>query len=141
MITNTVAALLIPFLIQVESGGVDTAIGDGGRALGCLQIHAVCVADVNRISGKNYTMSDCLSRETSAEICRLYLDYYGSAYERRTGRTATAEVLARIWNGGPRGVEKENTRKYWARVKRAIDSGAADIAQARIGDGGRRTLL
>ena len=37
--------------------------------------------------------------------------------EKETGKKPTDEVLARIWNGGPRGWKKKSTRKYWlARV-------------------------
>ena len=41
---------LISAIMAVESGGRDQAIGDGGRALGPLQIHKAVVVDVNRFA-------------------------------------------------------------------------------------------
>ncbi len=45
---------LIAALITVESNGRDNAVGDGGRAIGALQIHKSVVVDVNRIAGISY---------------------------------------------------------------------------------------
>lgn len=112
-------ATLINALIEVESNGRNNAIGDRGNAIGCLQIWPVVVEDVRRISGRNYRMDDRFDRKKSIEMCIIYLKYYGKSYERRTGRKATLEVLARIWNGGPRGYLREDTKKYWKKVKKA----------------------
>lgn len=109
---------LIEKLIQVESSGNNSAIGDGGKAKGCLQIWDCVLKDVNRIYKKKYSRQDCFDREKSVEICRLYLMHYGKAYEKKTGQRANEEVLARIWNGGPNGWKKESTVKYWVKVKR-----------------------
>ena len=117
---NTIIAGLINALIAVESGGNIAAIGDNGRAVGCLQIHAECVRDVNRITGKHYTLKDRADPQKSREICTAYLAYYGKVYERREGKRATAEVLARIWNGGPKGYRRNSTIPYWIKVQRAI---------------------
>lgn len=114
---NAIISLLIPALIAVESGGNIAAIGDNGNAIGCLQIHAECITDVNRLSKTTYTQSDRLSRKKSEEICRLYLTHYGKVYKRRTGKEPTAETLARIWNGGPRGYSNPKTARYWAKVQ------------------------
>jgi len=114
---TAIISLLIPALIAVESGGNPAAIGDHGKAVGCLQIRAECIADVNRLSKTTYTQSDRLSREKSKEICRLYLTHYGNAYRHRTGEEPNAEILARIWNGGPSGYAKEATARYWEKTR------------------------
>lgn len=101
---------LITSLVQVESRGNSNAIGDNGKAIGCLQIHKGVVEDVNRIYGTTYVHSDCKNVEISKEICRKYLTYYG-------GKSATDEKYARIWNGGPRGHLKTKTKGYWIRVR------------------------
>ena len=44
---------LITSLVQVESRGNSNAIGDNGKAIGCLQIHKGVVEDVNRIYGNH----------------------------------------------------------------------------------------
>ncbi len=114
---DALLTILIPLLIQVESSGDPNAIGDGGRAVGCLQIHPVVVEDVNRIYQTKYTEKDRLNKAKSMSICRLYLKYYGTRYQLKTGKKATMEALARIWNGGPDGWKKQSTVKYWKKVK------------------------
>ena len=112
--------LLIAALIQVESGGDVLALGDGGRSVGWLQISAGVVEDVNRVYGRDFTMMDRYDPDRSADICRLYLHHWGNHYEKTTGKAATVEVLARIWNGGPRGWEKQSTAMYWNKVRKAM---------------------
>lgn len=96
-------------LLAVESGGNDKAIGDHGRALGALQIHAAVVADVNRIHGTRYTHREMHDRAKAVRVASLYLQTYAP--------NATPEVQARVWNGGPRGATKAATAGYWAKVK------------------------
>jgi hypothetical protein len=114
-------ALLLAALMAVESGGNPFAVGDGGKAVGCLQIHASVVADVNRIAGPKtapYTLADRLEVEKSKQMCVIYLSYY--ATEKRIGRAVTDQDRARIWNGGPLGYKKSATEVYWAKVKREL---------------------
>ena len=108
-------------LVEVESGGDCSARGDGGRALGCLQIHMICVRDVNRIAGTAYTSSSRRNLVDSIKMCRIYLAHWCAHYERRTGKVATAEIAARIWNGGPAGWQKIATLKYWNKVKKQLE--------------------
>jgi soluble lytic murein transglycosylase-like protein len=103
---------LITALIAVESSGNDMAIGDQGRAIGCLQIHRAVVLDVNRITGSHYRHQDMTNRVQARAVCEAYLKHYG--------RGATTEQLARRWNGGPTGDRKPATVAYWAKVKKAI---------------------
>ena len=55
----------------------------------------------------------------AAAVVRAYLLRYGAAFERRAGREATDEDLARIHNGGPRGAERDATLGYAARFREA----------------------
>ena len=128
---NTTIAILLNALIAVESCGNPAAIGDNGQAVGVLQIHPECVRDVNRITGKSYTLQDRASASKSREICAAYLKHYGRLYERRTGKTATGEVYARIWNGGPNGYRREGTRAYWRKVQAAMNTGARSRQRVR----------
>jgi len=102
-------SIIIPRLIEVESGGNDSAIGDGGKAVGCLQIWPIMVKDVNRISGKNFRMSDRYNRSKSIEMCKIYLVHYKG--------TTNIETAARMWNGGPNLSNHKKTDKYWAKIK------------------------
>ena len=119
---STVASAsdIISALIQVESKGNDLAIGDSGKAVGCLQIWNVVIQDVNRVYHTTYKATDRTDRKKSIEICRKYLAYWGKHYEKVTGKTCTLEVLARIWNGGPSGYKKDSTIKYWNKVKKEL---------------------
>ena len=105
-------AHLLAALIAVESGGNDRAVGDNGRAIGCLQIHAAVVADVNRRHGTWYTHRGMTNRADAVRVCGLYLRTYAPG--------KTLEVQARTWNGGPRGASKPATVGYWQRVRREM---------------------
>jgi hypothetical protein len=103
---------LISALMIVESSNNDLAIGDQGRAIGCLQIHKAVVLDVNRITGSHYRHQDMTNRAQARAVCEAYLKHYG--------RGATTEQLARRWNGGPTGDRKSATEAYWAKVKKQL---------------------
>ena len=107
-------ALLLA-LIAVESGGDPRAIGDNGKSVGVLQIGASVVLDVNRIYGTRYKWpTDCFNARTSAVICVQYLKLYTEPYD-------SDEVIAREWNGGPKGHRKPSTLKYWNKVKQQLE--------------------
>lgn len=114
---ETLIVSLLALLILVESNGDDKAIGDNGKAKGCLQIHKIYVDDVNRIYGTKFTHDDCFDRAKAMEITKLYLLHYGKHYEKKTGKKVTLESLSRIHNGGLNGWKKEATLKYWLKVK------------------------
>ena len=106
-LTNLISALML-----VESSNNDLAIGDQGRAIGCLQIHKAVVLDVNRITGSHYKHSEMTNRVAARAVCETYLKAYGKG--------ATTEQLARRWNGGPTGDRKSATEAYWAKVKKHL---------------------
>lgn len=100
---------------QVESSGRTSRniVGDGGRAIGPLQIHYANwkdATDFDQSIGGKY--SDCHNLEYSVKVFDAYL--------RKYGKGKSAEERARIWNGGPKGYEKASTKKYWAKVKENI---------------------
>ena len=103
---------LISALIMVESSNNDLAVGDQGRAIGCLQIHKAVVLDVNRITGSHYKHSEMTNRVAARAVCETYLKAYGKG--------ASTEQLARRWNGGPTGDRKSATEAYWSKVKKNL---------------------
>lgn len=105
---------LIDALVQVESNGNPRAVGDNGKALGCLQIWQCVIDDVNQVSRVKYTHADAFDPAKARAICRAYLAHYGTA--KRLGRQPTDEDFARIWNGGPAGWKKQSTKSYWKKV-------------------------
>ena len=110
-------AALLAALIAIESGGNPSAIGDGGRAVGCLQIHPITVADCNRILAMRgethrYTLADRYSPACSRAMAVLYMRHYCPS--------GTAEQMARTWNGGQKGPQKQATVAYWIKVKKEM---------------------
>jgi len=109
----TTLSNLISALIMVESSNNDLAIGDQGRAIGCLQIHRGVVLDVNRFTGSNYRWESMTNRVQARAVCEAYLRHYGKG--------CTTEQLARKWNGGgPRGEKKQATEAYWNKVRKHL---------------------
>ena len=106
-------------LAQVESGGKDDAVGDGGKAIGRMQIweiyHADAVQHVRAIGGQ---YSDCKGKAYAERIVMAYLHRYG----KQALKDKDYEKLARIHNGGPRGHTKSATVKYWRKVEKALAS-------------------
>lgn len=111
-------ASLIAALIAVESSGNNLAIGDGGKAIGPLQIHREVVTDVNRISGKAFQWRRMTNRAEATQVCTIYLNHY--ATPARLGRPVSAQDAARIWNGGPSGHRKSATIPYANKVKKHL---------------------
>lgn len=108
--------LLLEAIIVVESNGNDSCIGDrklGRPSVGCLQIRPIMVREVNRILRKQkikkkYNLKDRYSRKKSIEMFYIWKDYHHSE--------DSDEVIARCWNGGPKGCKKKATNYYWAKV-------------------------
>tara|TARA_R110002020_G_scaffold78298_8_gene197003 strand:- start:25 stop:396 length:372 start_codon:yes stop_codon:yes gene_type:complete len=117
---------LILVLCLVESSLDPNAIGDGGDAVGILQIHECVIQDVNRIYKTDYNLNDRYDPMLSKMICRKYLSHWGKVYTKRTGKEPTAEILAKIWNGGALAYEKTNPKvverldAYWGKVHKLL---------------------
>jgi len=109
---------LIQALINVESSNNDNAYHSGEDAAGCLQIRRTMVRDVNRIlrrqnSQTRFDFEDRWNRQKSIEIFKIYCNHYN---------LTTPEEKARCWNGGPRGLQKLATKRYWEKVKKQLAS-------------------
>ena len=114
---------LLSALIQVESSGRDDAVGDGGKAIGCLQIWEPYWKDAVERSGIKGVYKDCYTRKYSKRITDAYMKRY--AREKWTDpKKFDAEHCARIHNGGPKGYKKTATLKYWAKVKKQLTKGS-----------------
>jgi soluble lytic murein transglycosylase-like protein len=104
---------VILILMLVESGGDPNAVGDGGQAIGVLQIHPIMVEDVNRIYGAPvFSDNDRWDVEASKEMARIYLGHYCEGM--------TQEPMLRCWPGGPDGWQQDCTLPYLERC-RAVD--------------------
>jgi len=114
-------ARLLEAIAWVESRGRTRAVGDRGRARGILQIHKPAWLDAIRYGRVNWPYERYVwSRPHAEQVARWYWQRYApEAY-----RTGNLEVLARIWNGGPRGHRRRSTLSYWRRVRAALRSRA-----------------
>ena len=114
--------LLIEAMIWVESRGNDSAYCKKEEAVGCLQIRPIMLLECNRIlalhkSKLEYSLEDRWSREKSIEIFYVVNQHYN--------KTNSHELIARLWNGGPKWTNKINTRKYWNKVYRRFNANMA----------------
>ena len=114
---------LVSALILVESRGNDSAIGDrhlvGNEAVGALQIRPIMVREVNRIlkiqkSNKRFTLKNRFERDKSIEMFYIWKNYHHKDSE--------PEVIARNWNGGPKGFKLNRTVKYWNKVEKQLNN-------------------
>jgi len=109
---------IISALIYVESRGNDSAYNDSENAAGCLQIRPIMVREVNRILKKTgreerFDLDDRWDRDKSLNMFHIWREYHHP--------NSTDEVIARNWNGGPNGFNKESTLKYWKKVKGRLE--------------------
>ena len=117
MAGKTEAKDLINAIHMVETGGrLGPIRGDGGDALGPLQIHRACWIDARMPHG---TYEDCSNLEYAKQVFARYMERY--AIQRRLGRPVTDEDRARIWNGGPNGYKKKATVAYWTKVRKEMN--------------------
>lgn len=118
--TAQVPNKLLDAIAAVESSNRATVVGDNGKSVGMYQLGKLYVDDVNSIYGTSYKYADRLNPVVSRKITAKYLAHYGKVYTRKTGKEPTAEVYARIHNGGPSGYKKKATIKYWRKVRNVL---------------------
>jgi len=109
---ETIEDPLIAAIIEVESGGDTLAYNSKEDAVGCLQIRPIMVREVNRLLGKDsFTLYDRWSKVKSIQMFNIL---------RSNIKEASNEKIARVWNGGYNGHKKQNTIKYWNKVRKQI---------------------
>ncbi len=109
---------LVDAIHIVESGGrTGPIVGDGGAALGPLQIHRACWQDAN-LPGKYEDVADLAYAK---RVFAAYMARY--ATEHRPRRPVTDEDRARIWNAGwAKGQKKKNLDKDWTKVRKVLNN-------------------
>ncbi len=104
---------------KVETGGKSNSglgcVGDGGEALGPFQIHECAFKDAQEYSEelRKYRYDKCLD---DYELSKKVLIAYVSQYNPKGNDDAG--IMARIWNGGPKGYKKSSTFGYLGRFLR-----------------------
>ena len=104
--------ILLEAMIQVESRGKEGSVGDkhlGRPSIGVLQIRPIMVKEVNRILKKQGIKK------------KYFLDEMFYIWKEFYHEEDSDEVIARCWNGGPRGWKKEATIHYWKKVQMEME--------------------
>lgn len=96
--------------IVETSGRTGAILGDGGKALGPLQIHRGYHTDA-RIGGD---YARCADLDYSLRVVSAYLQRYAP----KAWAAGDVVTLARVHNGGPRGASKQVTVAYGDKVAR-----------------------
>lgn len=118
----TAAATLFGMAVSQLFAAIAAVESEDGRTSdNVYQLQRVYLDDVGRIFGCHFADEVATDRHASEQVMLAYLEYYGERYARQTGRQPTAEVLARIHNGGPNGWRKDSTLEYWRKVKAAME--------------------
>lgn len=109
---------IYPTILSIESNSDYSKIGDNGRAFGGLQIHKICVDDVNRIYNTEYTHEQMFIEDKAKEVFYLYLLYGYKLYKNKFRADPSEEDFARMWNGGIyNGYNKKSTINYYKKFK------------------------
>lgn len=108
---------LLEAIILVETRGDSTKVGDGGKAVGILQIHPIMVREVNNCAKKlsiekEFTYKDRKSKQKSIEMFWIWAKCHHAE--------STDEKIARNWNGGPNGYKYKATEYYWGKVQKEL---------------------
>jgi hypothetical protein len=95
----------------VETRFDTMAIGDKNlktHSYGIAQIRQSRLDDFYEQTGIRYSVTDMFDPAKSKEVFMFYAS--GS----------DLECIARMWNGGPDGMEKASTRKYWKLIREQL---------------------
>jgi len=117
--------VLYSSIVWVESKGNANAKSRDG-SVGIIQIKPVMVKEVNRICkiqglDKKFTLADRNNTAKSAEMFWIYQEFYNPDLNLDSLSKEDMAVLARKWNGGPKGHMKRATKKYWKKVSKRVD--------------------
>jgi len=91
---------LVSAFIYVESKGDDKAVGDNGKAVGCLQFWPIMVKEANRLGRTSYTNADRYDRAKSVAMFKTIMAHH---------RVRTVRDAVRVWN---RNAPEKYIRRY-----------------------------
>ena len=119
-------------IAQLFAGIAQVESECGMTSTNTYQLTTRYVDDVNRIQKlkptggtagcEMFQYSDVYNRDSAERMMLVYWTYYGDRYRRITGKQPTAEVLARIHNGGPSGWKRHATDGYWRKVSLKLEN-------------------
>ena len=105
---------------SIESGQrMNPPAGDGGRAVGPMQIHPIMVEECNRIVGKEvYTLEDRRDMLKSLSMCSTFLRHQKKRWYKKHGVEVPIVRLMGSWNSGS--VFNKCTPAYDRKIKRQL---------------------
>ena len=98
---------LIKAIVWVECHNNYNLVGTHNDT-GPFQITPIRLKDYNQRTGNKHELRDCFDYELSKKI---FLHYAKGSYEK----------VARLWNGGPNGMNKESTKEYFEKVQKVLN--------------------
>ena len=101
-------------IIESENNPLMINVREG--AYGIVQIRQCKLDDFNKATSGNYVLSAVVNEAVSREI---FLHHCCSC--------KSNEEAARTWNGGPRGMEKPQTKIYWDKVRMVLERSKSQI--------------
>ncbi len=120
---NNKIDLLFSAMCIVESQNQEDAVGDDGKALGILQIHDICVREINNkcYQYNRFTWTDALSRNNSEIMFKDFAKWLiDNKYYKYENEMCEFEFVSRTWNGGYNFSQKSATIGYWNKVEEEL---------------------
>lgn len=117
---------LIKAIHWVESSNGKRIVGDGGKAIGPLQIHKGMVDLINNIQSEyHFTYKDRTNYNKSLLMFEIFQNKYNPS--------RNIEIAAKIWNGGSKSKypdystpaatrRTKNVNTYWNRIKNKMNA-------------------
>jgi hypothetical protein len=84
------------------------------RSRGLMQITPILINDLNDIYSTHFILSDRHVYSKCVTMFFLYQNHYNKEWN--------FEKAARIWNGGPDGMNKKSTIVYWNKIQNVMKS-------------------
>ncbi len=94
--------------VETTNNPLKTTFEKGGYSVGIVQIRDCKLRDYNYATGNNYTLADCYDTEISRKVFFWHCSRF---------RPSDIERISRCWNGGPSGMRKAQTYRYWKKIK------------------------
>jgi hypothetical protein len=117
--------VLFSSIAWIESSHNPKAKSKDG-SVGIVQIKPVMVKEVNRICqlkgiDRHFTLADRQSKSKSKQMFWIYQEFYNPSVDFDKLSPKQMELMARKWNGGPKGHQKNATKKYWRKVEKRMN--------------------
>lgn len=116
------AAILFGLALNPIYNAIAAVESNGGKAsANVYQIQDVYLDDLNRIYPCHYARTIKADKVASEYAMYDYWRFYAYQWARKNlHKPITYEVLARIHNGGPDGMNKSSTLAYWRKVRKHL---------------------